>query len=301
MLVRVHAALVQRLAQVVLPQHLERPGVHDLQPPLLLGGVGLRLVQRAVDHADAGVQDPAPAVDEDALVRGAAGGEPTELLAVADAEHVHHVGRRRAHHDPPTVRGHRHVVRAVARDGEAPHDPAGPQADRDDVGEGRPGHDEPPPVAGGVHVVDELVVPLTDLLLDREVVRRPHRIGGDLRHPLLAVRDDVDPPEALERAGSEHVGRPVPVVADEDRPTYVAQRCRALGGAGRRRAEGDEEHAGHDGQQGADDRVGARHGGTTLPMQDPCRQRRHGRRGYARGRLGPRGFRGCRGRTRPAG
>ena len=47
-------------------------------------------------------------------------------------------------------------------------------------------------VAGGEHVVDVLVVPLADDLLDREVEREPVRGGVDLQELLAPVRDDVD-------------------------------------------------------------------------------------------------------------
>jgi hypothetical protein len=49
------AGLVELGAQVVAAQHLEGPGVDDLEDPLTLGGIGRLAVERRVDQADARV------------------------------------------------------------------------------------------------------------------------------------------------------------------------------------------------------------------------------------------------------
>ena len=133
---------------------------------------------------------------------------------------------------------------ALAGDREPPHQLAGLEADRDHVGVRRPRRDQQPPVVGGVHVVDELVVALTDRLPDREVVGQPLGVGGDLHHPRVLVGDHVDPAQPPERPGREQVDGALPVVADEHHAAHVALRCLPLGGARRRdRAEHGQAEA----------------------------------------------------------
>ncbi|CAN5287843.1 hypothetical protein BH09ACT12_BH09ACT12_05110 [soil metagenome] len=213
----VEAGVVERLSHVVATLDLVGLRVHDLQHPLALERVGhVGVVERAVDRADAGMQDALAAVDEEVLVRGPTRAELSDLLAVLDPQHMDDVAGRGADDDAPAVRGDGHVVGADAVDLEAPDDLLGLQADRHDVGEGRPGDHHQATVVGGVHVVDELVVALADQRADGEEVGQPVGVGRDLLHPLVVVGHDVDAPEPRERTRRHEIGGAVPVVADED-------------------------------------------------------------------------------------
>ena len=203
--------------------------VDDLEAAIALRRVELRLVGRRVDEPDAGVVDPAAVGGVVVLVRRVAGGEPADLLARERVEDVDDVPGRRRDGDARAVGRDRHVVGALAVDPEAPDDRAGVEVEPDHVGEARPRDDQQPAVLRAEHVVDELVVALADQLTDGEEVAEPLGVGEDLGHPLLDVGNDVEPRDARERrlarrpALLDHVGRAVPVVADEQDGSDLAR------------------------------------------------------------------------------
>src|SRR3712207_9322215 len=74
---------------------------------------------------------------------------------------------------------------------------------------------------------------LADEVADVVVVELRRRVGGDLGDPLLAVGDDVEALEPLERVRVDHVGGAGPVVADDEH--VAGLRARGLGRSEERR------------------------------------------------------------------
>ena len=221
------AGLLHLLAHVPALQDREARVVDDLEELVALADVDDRLerrgVERRVDAADARVEDLRAVLGVVVLVRAVAGGELARLLPGHDVQLVDHVRGRVRDDDALAVRRDAHVVRAVARDREAPEDLARRDLDPDDVGEARPRHGEDLPVVGREHVVGELIVALADPVTDRQEERELVGVRVDLGHPLGEVGNDVDPAQALVGLGIDDAGRAVPVVADEH---HVAQRRR---------------------------------------------------------------------------
>ena len=92
---------------------------------------------------------------------------------------------------------------------------------------------------GGEHVVGVLVVALADQRAHGEEVAELARVQRLLGEPLLQVGDDVEPPELGERLRVDDVGRPVPVVGDEQHGLRAGDDGRTLelrGGGSRARA-----------------------------------------------------------------
>ena len=122
------------------------------------------------------------------------------------------------------------------------------QVDRHDVGEARPRDVQHAAVVGREHVVHELVVTLADRLANPEEVAVALRVGLDLLHPLLDVRDDVDPGDALELARLDDVGGAVPVVAhveDAAGLRRLARRSHRGGGGQHRKHCGSDQRKNH--------------------------------------------------------
>jgi hypothetical protein len=85
---------------------------------------------------------------------------------------------------------------------------------------------------------------LADELANGEEVGEPDRVGSDLDHSLLDVGNDVEQRHAHERRLAwrsplfDHVGRAVPVVADEEHGNNLARITGGRGGCGGRRRHG---------------------------------------------------------------
>ncbi len=249
------AAVVGELVADVPPlQDLEGLGVDDLEDALAFARVAhdpeLAAVGRRVDPSDAGVVDPGRIGGVGVLVRRVARREAAGLLTRGHVDAVDDVRRGVRHQHLRAVRGDGHVVRAVAVHREAPADLARLEADGDDVREARPRDVDLGPFRVGEHVVDELVVPLADGFADGEEVGEPVGARLDLGHPLLAVRDDVDLGQDLERAAVDDGRGALPVVADEHHRAGVgALRWCLAGGHGRGRHAGEERRGGQQGDE----------------------------------------------------
>ena len=225
------AVVGERLADVDAREDREAARVDDLEHAIALGCVERGRVERRVDRADAGVEDARAVGREVVLVRLVAGCELADDRAALRVDDVDLLRRRGRHEQPRAVRRDRHVVGAVALDLHAPDDRARAEVDRHDVGEARPPDVQEAAVGRREGVVDVLVVALADEqgvgLEDPE----RHRVGRDLGQPLRKVGHDVQPRQDLQRVRVDDVGRPVPVVADDE---HVARR----GSGGERRRRG---------------------------------------------------------------
>jgi hypothetical protein len=137
------------------------------------------------------------------------------------------------------------VVGALTGHGEPPDERARLDVDGHHVGQARPGHDQQLTVRRGVHVVDQLVVPLADERAHGQEVEQPHGVQVDLDEPLVEVGHHVDRADVVERGvRGDDVHRAVPVVADEQ---HVPDGC----GLGRRRwSEEPRRHDRHQRQRG---------------------------------------------------